>query len=129
MHTTDWTEVNNGGNEDERRQLLEGQMNNFNDFTIDDRTGEHRQTKAAPPPLVDDFEFDIALDGRIVKTWNATEYKRLAAEISYNEAIFPIYDDENTVEPDGVQLAFRVRSASTDPKAHRAISITHIYYS
>jgi len=122
--TDGWTEVNNGG------RRLEEQMNNtnFDDFATDESTSEQRQLKAPPPPLVDDFEFDIAIDGEITKTWNATQFRSLAAEISYNEAIFPLYDRETTSKVEGVQLALRVRGNSLDPKAHRAISITHIYY-
>jgi len=101
---------------------------NLDDFGIDEMAGKQRQTKAAPPPLADDFKFDIAIDGKIIKTMNNTEFRLMAHEVAYNEAIFTLYDDESTIEESGVELAIRIRSDIQDDTTHTGISITHLYY-
>jgi hypothetical protein len=86
-----------------------------------------RALKRAIPPLPDDMKFDIALNGRIIKTMEKEEFMGYAVEIAYNQAIFPFLDDDSVKGDPGVELGLRLRSES-DPK-NLAISVTHIYYS
>jgi hypothetical protein len=100
--TKGWTEVNNGVHFDNGRDL---------------------KKKIADWP--EDTHVDIAINGKIVKTYNGTEFLSLGPEISYNEAFYPLLDDKELASGD-VELGIRIRS-EIDP--HNAgFALTHIYY-
>lgn len=99
--TENWSEVNNG----------------------------ERALGKAPVPYPDDVMIDIAVNGKIVSTWDNDYFQSVSKEISYNEAFYKFYDDENfTQKEDGepVEFGLRIRSESNPRRA--GLSITHIYY-
>ena len=100
--TKGWTEVNNGVHFDNGREL-----------------------KTPPKEWPEDFHVDIAINGKIVKTYNGTEFLSLGPEIAYNEAFYPLLDDKELASGD-VELGFRMRS-EIDPRV-AALAFTHIYY-
>jgi len=105
--TKDWTEVNNG---------IELQ-------------GGSRNLKAPPIDWPEDIEVDIAVNGKIVRTFNYTEFKPMATEIAYNEAFYLLLDDESVVAGDKyeeIKLGLRIRSQIGAGLA--SFGVTHIYY-
>lgn len=99
--TKGWTEVNNG----EVRRSLGGHFSEW----------------------PDDFKVDIAVNGKIVKTWNFDDMKELRKEVQHNEAFYPMVDDKNLAgEEKDVELAIRL-SSSIDPRL-AGLSLTHLYY-
>ena len=107
--TNDWTEVNNG--------------------TTNGGEGDERRLGPPPKPWPEDFELDIAVNGKIIKTYNHTEFFKFTKEISYNEAFYPLVDDDNLISGDkaeSVELGIRIRSELAPRDA--AFGITHIYY-
>ena len=137
-----WTEINNGKTmdttpyfnkttglpniyEDGDRKLSRSNQI-MNDFVANEMVDRQRRTGGKVTPLPDDFELDIAINGRIWKTMNVTEFMVYTKEVAYNQAIFTLYDDETTVEENGVELSLRVRCSHST--VHTGISITHIYY-
>lgn len=104
--TNDWTEVNNG-------------------ITL----GEGRNLEATVGDLPEDFFLDIAVNGEITRTYNYEEFKALTKEIAYNQAFYPLVNDESLVtgdEPEAVEIGLRIRSESNPKDA--SFSLTHIYY-
>lgn len=80
-------------------------------------------------PYPDDTFFDIAINGKIVDTWDKEKFDSVNKEISYNEAFYKFFDDENFIESEEgepVEFGLRIRSES-DPKL-AGTSITHLYY-
>ena len=102
-YTKGWTEVNNGikYGEDGNR-LLGGKVTDW----------------------PDDFEIDIAVNGKIIKTYGYEEFKAKIGEIAYNESFYPLVDDKEATG--NVEVGIRIRSEK-DPHL-AAIGITHIYW-
>ncbi len=77
----------------------------------------------------DDVKIDIAVNEKIVATWDKAKIEILRKEVSYNEAFYKMFDDENfTMDAEGteVELGLRIRSESNPRGA--GISVSHIYY-
>jgi hypothetical protein len=88
-----------------------------------------RKLKAPPIPLPDDFQLDIAVNGKIVKTWDHATFMEHTKEAAYNEAFYTFVDDENIVsgdEPKEVEFGLRIRSEKNPKDA--SFGITHFYY-
>lgn len=83
----------------------------------------HRELGGYVKPLPDDFKFDIAVNGKI-ETWDLEKFMSHTKEVAYNEAFYPLVNDETLSGP--VELAIRMRSES-DPKG-AAITLNHIYW-
>lgn len=109
--TKGWTQVNNGMN--------------FDTGT----GGKDRNLKAPPIPFPDDFQLDIALNGRIIKSWDRAKFMEYSKEVAYNEAFYIFVDDENIVsgdEPEEIEFGLRIRSEENPKDA--SFGITHFYY-
>jgi hypothetical protein len=91
-----------------------------------DQQSEERNLKAAPQPFPDDFFFDIAVNGQIHDTWDKEKFMEYAKEIAYNQAFYPLVDDEKFKGAGDVELSIRFRSEK-DP-TNAACTITHLYY-
>lgn len=105
--TKTWTEYNNGVQDRARQRELGG--------------------KIAEWP--EDSEVQIAVNNKIIKTYNKTEFLVWRQEIAYNEAFYPLMDDKDFVKGDkpvSLELGIRVRS-ETDPIGVN-LAISHIYY-
>jgi len=87
-----------------------------------------RQTGGHVEPLADDFKLDIAIDGKIYRTMEYEEFMKYTKEIAYNEAFFPLIDNEETVRESGVELGLRARSEMKLHGGRTSFSVTHIYY-
>merc|ERR1711957_719409 len=85
--TDGWTEVNNGIG----GRLLGGKVEAWPDDTF----------------------FDIAVNGKIVKTYNYEEMMARTGEIAYNESFYPLVDDKSVTG--NVELGLRMRSEK-DPR-------------
>ena len=104
--TKDWTEVNNGVNNEGRREL-----------------------KKPPIDWPKDMEVDIAANGKIITTYNYTEFSAMKGEMAYNEAYYLLMDDKDFITGDkaeAVEMGIRIRSEENPHNA--AFGITHIYY-
>lgn len=100
--TIDWTEVNGG---------MEGYR--------------ERGLKRAPTDIPEDFEVDIAVNGKITATYNYTEWRGFALnQYAYNEAFFPMVNDTSVTGD--VELGIRVRSELN--KQYASFGVTHIYW-
>ena len=79
-------------------------------------------------PWPDDVEIDIALNGKIIATWNWEYFESINVAMAYNEAFYKFYDDENFTSGEGepVEFGLRIRSESNPKRAGLAVS--HIYY-
>ncbi len=99
---------------DDRRRLSE------------DFNGEERRNLGGKVlPFPDDLAIDISINGKIISTWDKTMVDKLKVEIAYNEAFYPILDDENITGD--VEFAIRTRSEA-DPKM-AGWTVTHVYWS
>ena len=99
--TQEWTEVNNG----------------------------HRKLKGKVPDWPADIFMDIALNGKIVDTWDINKLNEKNVQLAYNEVFFKLFDDENFIkseEGEPVEFAIRTRSVS-DPRM-AGLSVAHLYY-
>lgn len=88
-----------------------------------------RNLKWKPPPQPQDSFIDIAANGKIIKTYNRSDFFQWGAEMNHNEAFFPIMDDKDFVkgdEAETVEIGIRLRSES-DPRT-LGIGISHIYW-
>jgi len=72
----------------------------------------------------DDLFFDIAVNGKIVKTYNYEEMMAKTGEIAYNESFYPLVDDKSVTGD--VELGLRMRSEK-DPRM-AGMAVTHIYW-
>jgi len=88
-----------------------------------------RRMKSQPPPVPDDFQFDIAINGKIVKTMDRTEFMSYSGEIVKNWAIWTLMDDVEWAKSDwgdrdgeDVEAAIRFRGT------RRSVTVSHIYY-
>lgn len=89
--------------------------------------GNRSLGKAQPYP--DDVFLDIAINGKIVRSIDKTEFDAMNKEINYNEVFYKLFDDENFIdsnEEESVEFGLRIRSES-DPR-QAGISIAHLYY-
>lgn len=86
--------------------------------------GRDRLLKAPPLDWPEDFEIDIAVNGKIVKTYDYATFKPFTAEYAYNEAFYPLIDDP-AVQGD-VELGVRIRS-TINPQ-YASFTFTHIYW-
>ena len=69
------------------------------------------------------------MNGKIITTYNQTEFLEWKVSMAYNEAFYLFMDDKDFVqgdEPVSLELGIRLRSES-DPKG-AGLGITHIYY-
>lgn len=94
-------------------------------LSVDFDGEEQRNLGGYVPPFPDDLAIDIAINGKIITTWDKTMVDKLKVEIAYNEAFYPLLDDENITGD--VELALRTRSEA-DPKA-AGWTVTHVYWS
>lgn len=102
-HTDGWTEVNNGiAYDQDGGRLLGGKVEDW----------------------PDDFFVDIAVNGKIIKTYNYEEMKAKIGEIAYNESYYPLMDDKDVTGD--VELGIRLRSEK-DPRV-ASMAVTHIYW-
>ena len=80
-------------------------------------------------PYPDDVLFDIAINGKIVRSIDKTEFESMNKEINYNQAIYKFFDDKIFIESnegESVEFGLRIRSESDPRKA--GVSITHLYF-
>lgn len=130
--TKGWTEVNDGKTLDEtpfnatlagstRRKLLMEQH-------------RHRQLKPTVDQLVpSDMKMDVAINGKITKTFEREEWISHVGEMSKNCAVWPILDDESMAKKDwkegdegeAVEVGIRFRIESNP---HQGYCISHVYY-
>lgn len=105
--TDGWTEVNNGRKDDRRRG--------------------RRKLKAPPPPLLGQWE--VAVNGVIVHSWNNTEFGKLGTYwIGYNNGFVVLWNDEEWAQQnktEDVEFAFRIRG---DDGRNALMTFTHVYY-
>jgi hypothetical protein len=99
--TKDWTEVNNG---------MEGYR--------------ERELGGKVTDIPEDFELDIAVNGKILTTYNYTEWKEFTKEYAYNEAFYPLVNDASVTGD--VELGLRIRSEIN--KQYASFGVTHIYW-
>lgn len=99
----------------------------------EDSSRRRRRLKAPPAPQPDDLAFDIAINGKIVKTMDKTEFMSWGKAIVQNFALWPLMDDVEWAkrewgDRDGedVEVAVRLRCPS-DPRQCRA-GVSHVYY-
>ena len=70
---------------------------------------------------------DIAINGQIVKTWDFDKLVELRTEITHNQAMYPMIDDQKLAgNNQDVELAIRLRSEK-DPRS-AGMGLAHIYY-
>lgn len=98
--TKDWTEINNGI--DGYRRKLGGKVTDW----------------------PEDIEIDIAVNNKIVKSYDYETFKTFTKEFAYNEAYYPLIDDE-TITGD-IELGIRMKS-TINPQ-HASFGVTHIYW-
>uniref|UniRef100_A0A6T7GFJ6 Uncharacterized protein n=1 Tax=Attheya septentrionalis TaxID=420275 RepID=A0A6T7GFJ6_9STRA len=123
----EWTEVNDGKTLDETPY---NGTNPFRERNLLDFMGEEehqRRLKPGPEQLVpQDMKMDVAINGKIIKTWEREEWMKSAVETSKNCALWPLLDDESWDQGDEpVELAIRFR---IDSNPHQGYCISHIYY-
>jgi len=114
-YTKGWTQVNNG----ERKLLTHEQ---------DEKTVRNRlHRKLGPKEWPKDIEMDIAINDQIVKTWDFDKLVELRTEVTHNQAIYPMIDDQKLAGNDQhVELAIRFRSEKDPTSA--GMGLAHIYY-
>jgi len=93
-------------------------------FLTKGKDNNDRNLKKTTPPYPDDFKFEIAINGKVVSTWDKETFMSHSKEVAYNQAMFPLVTDETLSGP--VELGLRLGSES-DPRA-AGLAITHIYY-
>jgi hypothetical protein len=98
--TKDWTEINNG---------IEGYRRKLGGKVTD---------------WPEDIEIDIAVNNKIVNSYDYETFKTFTKEFAYNEAYYPLIDDE-TITGD-IELGIRMRS-TINPQ-HASFGVTHIYW-
>jgi len=87
--------------------------------------GNRKLGNIAQNEYPDDFKFDIAVNGKIVDTWDKEKFMSHAyPEMAYNNAFFPLVTDESLRGP--VELGLRV-SSTINPKV-AGLTVTHIYW-
>jgi len=142
--TADWTEVNNGKTNDvtpfnrtssaakeNGRRAIQEIFPKDQDYTNSFET-DHRELKAKVPPFPSDFRFDVAINGKIVKSFNKEEFMEASKEIMHNVALYPFLDDEemakrtNGKDDETMELGIRVSSAQNPREA--VVTITHLYW-
>ncbi len=80
-------------------------------------------------PWPDDVLIDIAINGKIVDTWDADRFEPMKSELAYNQNFFKFFDDETFIKNENgepVELGLRIRSESNPKRA--GLSVTHVYY-
>ncbi|KAG7359209.1 hypothetical protein IV203_015798 [Nitzschia inconspicua] len=121
--TKDWTEVDDGKTMDTTPWDAAKQSS--------DPQGRHRiLKKPTHDELVpSDFEMDIAINGKIVKTMKRQEWLDHTQEFVKNVAVFPLLNDESMAQRDWegepVEAAIRFRSKKMPKQTY---CISHIYY-
>jgi hypothetical protein len=102
--TEGWDAVNNG-REDKRRGL-----------------------KAPPPPLPDDFRFELAVDGEIRHSYTGDEFKALCEpHIAYNVPFCVLLNDEEMAKNNqkkDMEVSVRIVGGGRES----VLGITHVYY-
>jgi hypothetical protein len=103
--TKEWTEYNNNGvtNTDSNQRKLGGPVSDY----------------------PKDFKLEIAVNGKIIRVWTYDEFKAMIGEVAYNQAFFPLVDDD-TLPVGNVELGIRLKS-ETNPK-DAGMGVTHIYW-
>ena len=89
--------------------------------------GQRNLGKVDPWP--DDVKLDIAINGKIVSTWDWDYFESINKSVAYNMAFYKFFDNENftqNAEGEPVEFGLRIRSESNPKKAGLAIS--HLYY-
>jgi hypothetical protein len=85
----------------------------------------NRNLKGKVVDWPEDFKLDVAVNGKIIKTFTYEEYKALVGEIAYNESFYPLVDDKD-IATGTVEIGLRIRSEQSPKNA--AFQITHIYW-
>ena len=88
--------------------------------------GEGRELKRTPPQWPEDFMIDIAVNGKIHKSYAKEEWYKYANPIAYNNAMYPLVDDKSFVGSGTIEIGIRLRSES-DPR-NAGMTLTHIYF-
>lgn len=106
--TDGWTEVNNGRIESDKIR---------------------RRLKKPPPPLPDDFRFEVAIDGELQYSLNNTEFQAKGQTIGYNLWIACLWDDEEWAKSgkkQDVEFAMRIRGENS--KRSSVMGISQVYF-
>ena len=103
-------------------------MNNGITYGIEDTNRNLEEGLGGWP---EDMFIDVAVNGKVVKTYTAAEYFKYANPIAYNNAFYPFLDDKSIVDIKGgklqpIDVGLRIRSES-DPK-NAGFQLTHVYY-
>jgi hypothetical protein len=93
----------------------------------------HLERELGKPTINDlvppDFKMDVAINGKITRTWSREEWVRYTQEYTKNCALWPLLDDESMAQRDWegepVEVAIRFRSES---KPKQWYCISHVYY-
>jgi hypothetical protein len=88
--------------------------------------GEGRELKRVPPPWPEDFMIDIAVNGKIHKSYTKEEWYKYAEPIAYNNAMYPLVDDKSFVGSGAIEIGIRLRSESNPRNA--GMNLSHIYF-
>ena len=109
--TKEWNEVNDGKTEDTTPY-----------FTDDGNATRSRSLGVEW--VTDDFQFDIAINGKITKTMNSEEFMTYKDELVKNFALWPIMDDPSFAGGE-VEIGIRLRSQE---QPHTTVGLSHVYY-
>lgn len=94
-------------------------------YLTEPKDGDRNRMLGNAIPYPDDVKFEIAVNGKIVKTWLHDEFMSHAyPEMAYNQGMYPLVTDESLTGP--VELGLRITSESNPRGA--GLSVTHIYY-
>jgi len=88
--------------------------------------GEGRELKRVPPPWPEDFMIDIAVNGKIHKSYTKEEWYKYAEPIAYNNAMYPLVDDKSFAGSGAIEIGIRLRSESNPRNA--GMTLSHIYF-
>ena len=78
--------------------------------------------------VTDDFQFDIAINGKIAKTMNNEEFMSYKDELVKNFALWPIMDDPSFAGGEaGVEVEIGIRLRSQE-QPHTTVGLSHVYY-
>ena len=80
-------------------------------------------------PMPDDMKFEVAIDGKIVKTWDHDEFMSYGKEVVKNFALWPLLDEVEWAKGNGggkdVEVAIRLRS---EAGRECQLGVSHVYY-
>ncbi len=87
--------------------------------------GERRLGNPAAFKYPEDFKLEIAVNGKIVDTWDEAKFMSHAyPEMAYNNAFYPLVTDENLKG----EVELGLRTSSTISPKEAGLTVTHIYW-